>query len=83
MGFDETVEGFVKKIEHVTGVRIRIRWIPLSGLYLQDVETGNTYALGRVWKTTLLSPEEQESICRGLNRQHLMLPLGLNAPDDD
>src|SRR5262245_32871254 len=83
MSVDRTVREFVREVDHVTGVRIRIGWIPLRGLYLEDVETGCRYALGGAGKTTVLTPSEQESICRGLHREHLLLPLGLDAPDDD
>lgn len=50
MSLERTVENFVKEIEHVTGVRIRIRWMPFCGLYLEDVETGSTYALGAIYE---------------------------------
>jgi hypothetical protein len=82
-GHNRTVEGFVRDIDHITGVKIRIQWMPFTGLYLRDEETGNTYPLGDASKKTLLEPEEQTSICRGLHRGHLLVSLGLDASEED
>jgi len=45
-----TVREFAAEIEHITGVRIRIRWIPF-GLFLEDTETGRYYSLGWLRRT--------------------------------
>jgi len=78
-----TVEEFVREIDHVAGIKIRIGWTLFLGIFLKDTETGLDYALGQgTSKKTLLSPREQESICRSLNREHLLDLLGLD-PDSD
>ena len=82
MSGDRTVKVFARDIDHLTGVKIEVKWIPLFGLYLRDSETGSTYALGgSIW--TVLSPDEQQSICRALHRVEWMTLLGLDGPDDD
>jgi len=53
--------------------------MPFYGLFLRDTETGNIYALGLVTKREILSPGEQESICRGLHREKWLDLLGLDA----
>jgi hypothetical protein len=80
---DRTVRQFVDEIDHITGVKVKIWWIPFRGLYLKDTETGNVYALGEVTKRTVLSPGEQESVCRSLFREEWLVLLGLDAPQDD
>ncbi|MFY9820001.1 MAG: hypothetical protein WAM82_01380 [Thermoanaerobaculia bacterium] len=82
MSHERTVEQLTREIDHLTGVRIRIRWTPFYGLYLEDTETGSRYSLGKTHKKEILSPVEQESICRGLHREHWIVLLGLDAPED-
>lgn len=77
MSHERTVEQFTREIEHITGVKIRIRWMPFYGLYLEDTETLTTYSLGKTHKREILTPIEQESACRGLNREHWLVLLGL------
>ena len=83
MSHERTVERFVKDVEYITGVKIRIRWMPFHGLFLEDTETGSTYPLGQSSKKGILSPGEQESICRGLHREHWTILLGLDPPQDE
>ncbi|HEX3555937.1 MAG TPA: hypothetical protein VIA62_22195 [Thermoanaerobaculia bacterium] len=83
MSHERTVEQFVREVEHITGVRIRLRWYPICGLTLQDTETLNEYSLGSIHKKTVLSPYVQESICRGLYREHWQVLLGLRPPVED
>lgn len=80
---ERTVKQLATEIEHVTGVKIRIGWIPFHGLFLRDTETGNTYPLGLMTKREILSPGEQESVCRGLFREEWLVLLGFDAPQDD
>ncbi|MFL6231603.1 MAG: hypothetical protein ACJ76N_00550 [Thermoanaerobaculia bacterium] len=80
MSHERTVEQLAKEIEHITGTRVRIGWIPFYGIYLEDTETGNRYSLGRTHKKEILTPGEQESICRSLGREHWIVLLGLDAP---
>ncbi|HEV2856013.1 MAG TPA: hypothetical protein VHC97_24715 [Thermoanaerobaculia bacterium] len=80
MSHERTVEQFTREVEHITGVRLRIGWIPFYGIYLEDTETGNRYALGKVTKKDVLRPREQESLCRGLHREHWIVLLGLDSP---
>lgn len=81
MSHERTVGGFIKEIEHLTGVKVRQvrQW---DGWYLEDNETGNRYPLGEWKKWDTLVPSEQESICRGLSREHWIVLLGLDGPDD-
>lgn len=53
-----------------------------TGLYLQDLETGNVYGLGEGSRWRVLSPAEQEGICRGLGLIELLDLLGLDPRDD-
>jgi hypothetical protein len=80
MSHERTVAQFVAEIEHLTGRRILIRWMPVTGLYLEDVETGNTFVLGEGSKWRILSSAHQERICRGLQMPEIMDLLGLNWP---
>ena len=64
MSHERTVEQLTAEIEHLTGVKLRIGWMPFRGLYLEDRETGHHYPLGASSKKTILLPAEQESICR-------------------
>jgi hypothetical protein len=80
MSHERTVEQLTREIDHLTGVRILIRWMPFYGLYLEDTETWSRYPLGKKNKKEILTPAEQESICRGLHREHWILLLGLDAP---
>lgn len=83
MSHERTVGQLVAEIEHLTGRRIRVRWLPFQGLYLQDEETGNIYGLGEGSRWRILSPADQESICRGLHMAELLDLLGLDQPGDD
>jgi hypothetical protein len=88
MGHERTVEGFVRDIDHITGIKIKTQWMPLTGLYLRDTETGNTYPFRSCFEEDSIAargvqPEEQASICRGLHRAHLLVSLGLDAPGED
>lgn len=83
MSHERTVEQMVQEIEHLTGVKVRARWMPFYGLYLEDSETENRYPLGSASKKAILSPGEQESICRGLYREHWIVLLGLSTPQDE
>jgi hypothetical protein len=82
MGAERTVKEFVEEVAHLTGVRLRIGWVPLSGLYLKDTETGATYPLGLASKSSILTPGEQKSICRSLHREAWLVLLGLDAPQE-
>lgn len=80
MSHERTAGQLAKEIERITGdhVKLRRRWF--SGLYL-DI-AGAHYPLGlKDWD--VLSPAEQESICRAIGRPDLISLLGLDAPDDD
>jgi hypothetical protein len=57
--------------------------MPFRGLYLQDKMTGNVYGLGEGSRWRLLSPAEQEGICRGLDLIEMIDLLGLDPPQDD
>lgn len=82
MSHERTIEQLTREIEHITGTRVRIGWVPFYGIYLEDTETGNKYSLGRRHKKEILAPAEQESICRNLRREHWIILLGLNPPQD-
>jgi hypothetical protein len=82
MSHERTVEQFAREVEHVTGVKLRIGWLPFYGIYLEDAETGTRYALGKVTKKEILRPLEQEIICRGLHSEHWIVLLGLGSPED-
>lgn len=82
MSHERTIEQFTREVEHLTGVKIRARWMPFFGIFLEDTETWNRYALGKEHKKAILSPAEQESICRGLGREHWIVLLGLGGPED-
>lgn len=80
MSHKRTAEQFAREIEHITGDPIRVRRKWFLGLYL-DI-AGAHYPLGlRDWE--VLSPADQESICRAIGRPDLIPLLGLNAPDED
>ena len=83
---ERTIRQFVQDVKDATGVAIRVRHDFYRGVYqgrsLVDSETGSEYVLGRVFPQ-VLSPEEQESICRGLHRKEWMVLLGLNPPQDE
>jgi len=81
MSHDRTAGQLVKDIEHLSGVKIKLLWRK-GGWYLEDSETGNHFSLGPLTKWDVLSPCEQASICRALSREHLIVLLGLDAPDD-
>lgn len=80
MSHERTVEQLAKELEHITGVKLRIGWVPFYGIYLEDRETGNRYSLGKGTKKDILTPREQESICRSLHREHWIVLLGLDTP---
>jgi hypothetical protein len=76
---DRTVAQFVKEIDHVAGLRIKLGWRPASGLFLEDTETGAFSVLGwGMHRWSVLSPADQENICRELNREHLIVQLMLD-----
>ena len=78
MSHERTAAQLARDIEHITGERARTRWMWLSGLYLEI--GGFQYPLGvRAWD--VLSPADQESICRAIGRPDLIVLLGLD-PDD-
>lgn len=77
MSHERTAEQLAKEIERMTGDRVRIRRKWFLGLYL-DV-AGAHYPLGlKDWD--VLSPADQESICRAIGRPDLIPLLGLDAP---
>lgn len=79
---DRKARAFVDEIWHLTGERLRIDWSPFTGLSLKDETTGAAYWLGgHVWQ--VLSPAQQESICRGLGREEWVVLLGLRPADAD
>ena len=80
MSHERTVEQLSRELEHITGVKLRIGWVPFYGIYVEDTETGNRYSLGKVTKKDILTPREQESVCRGLHREHWIVLLGLDTP---
>lgn len=80
MSHERTIEQLAREIEHLTGTRVRIGWTPFSGIYLEDTETGARYSLGMTHKREILTPSEQESICRSLHREHWIVLLGLDPP---
>jgi hypothetical protein len=86
LSHERSIRQFVQDIKDATGVSIRVRHDFYRGVYqgksLVDSETGSEYVLGRVFRH-VLSPEEQESICRELHRKEWMVLLGLNPPEDD
>jgi hypothetical protein len=82
MSHERTIEQLAREIEHLTGTKIRIGWIPFYGIYLEDTETGNRYSLGKRHKREIRTSAEQESICHNLRREHWNVLLGLNPPQD-
>lgn len=86
MSHERTIRQFVRDVKDATGVEIRVQYDFFRGMYwgrsLVDSETGSQYVLGRVFPH-VLSPEEQESICRGLHRKEWIVLLGLTPPEDD
>ncbi|HEY0782250.1 MAG TPA: hypothetical protein VGE98_07345 [Thermoanaerobaculia bacterium] len=81
MSHERTAGQLIQEIERLTGVEIKLRRTWGQRWYLEDSETGNQVALGG-GKRDRLSPSEQESICRALGREHLIVDLGLGALDD-
>jgi hypothetical protein len=85
LSHERIIRQFVQDIKDATGVVIRVRHDFYRGVYqgrsLVDSETGSEYVLGRVFRH-MLSPEEQESICRALHREEWIVLLGLNPPED-
>lgn len=80
MSHARTAEQLAREIERITGDPVRVRRMWLHGLYL-DV-AGSQYPLGlKPWE--VLSPAEQESICRVIGRPDLIPLLGLDAPAED
>jgi hypothetical protein len=81
---DRSVLEFVREIWVETDVEdLKIKWDLLAGtgMYLEDVSTGNTYRLGWINRWKMLAPAQQEAICRGLNRPDWLVLLGLANPD--
>lgn len=83
MSHERTIAQFVAEIEHLTGRRILVRWVPFTGLYLRDPETGNSFVLGEGSRWRVLSPAFQERICRALQIPEVADLLGLDAPSKD
>lgn len=79
---ERNLKAFVDEIRHLTGERLVIRWRFLSGAYLEDEKTGALYQIGG-HKWQILSPSQQESICRGLQREDWIALLGLGPTDED
>ena len=82
MSHERTVAQFVAEIEHITGRRIIVRWMPFRGLYLLDSETSNSFALGEGSRWRVLSPAFQARICRVLQIPEVTDLLGLDDPQD-
>jgi hypothetical protein len=79
---DRSVQAFVDEIWRLTGERLVVRWRLWTGVYLEDEKTGAVYQIGgNKWQ--VLSPSQQESICRGLQRKDWVVLLGLRPIDDD
>ena len=83
MSHERTLGQWIQEIEHLTGVKVRLRWMPFFGHYLEDGETGAEHSLGSATRGMILEPEEQESICRGLSRESWIILLGLDPPQDE
>lgn len=79
MSHERTVGGLISEIEHLTGVKIRLVW--RWGWYLLDAETGNDYALGNKGRWSVLTAEDQESICRALYRREWIVLLQIGSAD--
>jgi len=80
---ERTVAQFVAEIEHLTGRRILVRWMPFRGLYLQDTETKNIFGLGEGSRWRVLTPFEQQAICDELALPEVADLLGLDPAQDD
>lgn len=80
MSHERTPRQLAREIERITGEPARVRGMWLYGLYLEVA--GSEYPLGsRPWD--VLSPAEQESICRAIGRPELIPLLGLDASEED
>lgn len=80
MSHERTAKQLAREIERITGEPVRVRGMWLYGLYLEVA--GSQYPLGsKPWD--VLSPAEQESICRWIGRPDLIPLLGLDAPAED
>jgi len=80
LSHEPTAKQLAREIERITGESVRVRGMWLYGLYL---EVGDSqYSLGtKPWD--VLSPAEQESICRWIGRPDLIPLLGLDALAED
>lgn len=83
MSHERTVAQFVAEIEHLTGRRLVVRWMPFRGLYLQDKETGNIFGLGEGSRWRVLTSLEQQAICDGLSLTEVPDLLGLDPAQGD
>jgi hypothetical protein len=80
LSHERTPRQFAREIERITGEPAKVRSMWLYGLYLEI--SGSQYPLGsKPWD--VLSPAEQESICRAIGRPDLIALLGLDASDED
>ena len=79
MSHERTPEQLAQEIEHLTGEEVRICWMWFYGLYLEVA--GSQYSLGLT--NRLLSPADQESICRAVGRPDWIVLLGLDVPESD
>lgn len=79
MSHARTAKQLAREIERITGEPVRVRSLWLS-VYLEVA--GSQYALGvKPWD--VLSPADQESICRWIGRPDLIPLLGLDAAAED
>lgn len=80
MSHERTAKQLAREIERITGEPAKVKGMWLYGLYLEVA--GAQYPLGsKPWD--VLSPAEQESICRAIGRPDLIALLGLDAPEED
>ena len=80
MSHARTAKQLAKEIERITGEPARVHGMWFYGLYLEVA--GSQHALGTTpWE--VLSPADQESICRLIGRPDLISLLGLDAPTED
>ena len=80
---DRTLAAFVEEVRHQTGEPLALKWRFWRGTYLVlGADEGAVYEIGGS-KWQVLSPIEQESICRALQREDWIVLLGLRPIDDD
>ena len=80
MSHERTARQLAREIERLTGEPVKVRGMWLYGLYLEGADFQHSLG-GKPWD--VLSPAEQESICRALGRPDLIPLLGLDAPEED